>query len=184
VAQQRITLHLAGRARCRVLVADELCGSGRVPCDLSARGSTAARPGVGHDVAMPEREPRVRRAPIPNDAVLVIRGDDLEPGTARVQAEAFRRRFAGWDRWGLSAYYARSEAEIDDLAADQLERFAELVVLPIRALEQAGFEIVPTFRTPHVTIAFGGDLAGRLTDLERLGTDRRANPYHGPEPAG
>jgi hypothetical protein len=51
-------------------------------------------------------------------------------------------------------------------------------------LEQAGFEIVPTFRTPHVTIAFGGDLDGRLSDLERLGTDRRPNPYHDPEPAG
>ena len=53
-------------------------------------------------------------------------------------------------------------------------------MLPINVLGQAGFEIVPTFRTPHVTIAFGGDLGGRLTDLERLGTDRRANPYHEP----
>lgn len=88
--------------------------------------------------------------------MLVVRGDDLEPGTAHAQAEAFRRRFRGWDRWGLPAYYARSDAEIDDLAADQLERFPELVVLPIDAMRRAGFQIVATFRTPHVTIAFRG----------------------------
>jgi hypothetical protein len=133
---------------------------------------------------MSEQQPRVRNAPIPDDAVLVIRGDDLDPGTARAQAMGFRQRFPGWGRWGLSAYYARSEAEVNDLAADQLERFPELVVLSIAALEHAGFEIVPTFRTPHVTIAFGGDLDGHLTILERLGTDRRSNPYHDPEPAG
>ena len=138
--------------------------------------------GVGHYGAMPDQEPRVRRASIPDDAVLVIRGDDLGQGSGRAQAVAFRRRFPGWDRWGLSAYYARSEAEIDDLAGDQLERFPELVVLAMSALDQAGFEIVPTFRTPHVTIAFGGDLDGRLHELERLGTDRRSNPYHDPEP--
>jgi hypothetical protein len=133
---------------------------------------------------MPGAEPRVRRAPIPDDAVLVIRGDDMEPRTAHAQAASFRRRFPGWDRWGLSAYYARSEAEVDDLAADQLERFPQLVVLSMEALAQEGFAIVPTFRTPHVTIAFDGDLDGRLLDLARLGTDRRVNPYHDAEPSG
>jgi hypothetical protein len=123
-------------------------------------------------------EPRVRRAPIPDDAVLVVRGDDLGSGTAKGQAEAFRRRFPAWHRWGLSAFYARSDAEIDDLAADQLERFPVLVVLPINQLIAAGFEIVPTFRTPHVTIAFEGDLNEQLSRLGNLGTDRRTNPYH------
>ena len=58
--------------------------------------------------------PRVRRVAIPDDAVLVVRGDDLDPQTARAQAVAFRRRFPDWNRWGLSAFYARSEAEVDD----------------------------------------------------------------------
>jgi hypothetical protein len=127
-------------------------------------------------------EPRVRRAPIPDDAVVVVRGDDLDPDTAKGQAEAFRRRFPAWHRWGLSAFYARSDAEIDDLASDQLERFAVLVVLPIGRLLDAGFEVLPTFRTPHVTIAFQGDLTEWLSRLENLGTDRRPNPYHEPEP--
>ena len=127
-------------------------------------------------------EPRVRRAPVPDDAVLVVRGDDLNPETARAQAVAFRRRFSEWGRFGLSAFFARSEAEVDDLAADQLERFPVLIVIRIADLEAAGFEVVPTFRTPHVTIAFDGDLDSTLARLVALGTDQRPNPYHDREP--
>ena len=132
---------------------------------------------------MPDPEPRVRRAPIPDDAVLVVRGDDLDPDTAKAQAEAFRRRFPTWHRWVLSAFYARSDDEIDDLAADQLERFPVLIVLPVRGLVERRFQILPTFRTPHVPIAFDGDLGEWLSRLENLGTDRRPNPYHEPESA-
>ncbi len=87
-----------------------------------------------------------------------------------------------WQRWGLSAYYARSEDEINDLAEDQLERFPILVVLAIDSLIEAGFEIVPTFRTPDVTIAFDSDLDAGLAVLVELGADARPNPYHEHEP--
>ena len=127
-------------------------------------------------------EPRVRRAPIPDDAVLVVRGDDLNPDTARSQAVAFRRRFPDWGRWGLSGFHVRSEAEIDDIAADQLERFPLLVVLGMDQLRAAGFDVVPTFRTPHVTIAFADDLDSALARLAALGTNRRPNAYHDEEP--
>ena len=49
-------------------------------------------------------------------------------------------------------------------------------------LEGGGFEVVPTFRTPHVTIAFRGDLDERLRLLRSLMTEVRANPYHDLEP--
>lgn len=116
--------------------------------------------------------------------MLVVRGDDLDPATARRQAVAFRRRYPDWARWGLSAYYARSDAEVDDLAADRLERFPTLVVLRLAALEAAALEVVPRFRTPHVTIAFTGDLDARLAALVTLGRDRRSNPYHDADVAG
>jgi hypothetical protein len=119
---------------------------------------------------------------VPADSVVVVRGDDLDPDTARTQAITFRRRFPDWDRWGLSAFYARSDLEIDDLAADQLERFPKLIVLDLRALSQAHFEVVPTFRSPHVTIAFRGDLDKGLRRLAVLRTDVRTNPYHEHEP--
>jgi hypothetical protein len=90
--------------------------------------------------------------------------------------------FPDWQRWGLSAYYARSEAEIEDLAADQLERFPILVVLRLPESLGAGFEVVPTFRTPHVTIAFQGDLDSSLAVLITFGIDQRPNLHHDREP--
>ena len=87
------------------------------------------------------RIPRVRRAQLPDDAVLVVRGDNLDPVTARHQAEVFRRRFPDWGRWGLSAFYARNEAEVADLGADQLERFPLLGCYRVTDLQTAGFEI-------------------------------------------
>jgi len=124
--------------------------------------------------------PRIRWAAVPADAV-VVRGDDLDPGTSRHQAESFRRRYPDWRRWGLSAYHARNEAEIDDLAADQLERFPELAIYRTADLEVAGFEVVPTFRTPHITLAFSGELDAGLARLAAAVHDRRPNPYHDPD---
>ena len=53
------------------------------------------------------------------------------------------------------AHDAGSDAEGEYLAADQLKRFPVLIALRIAELEAAGFEVVPAFRRPHVTIAFG-----------------------------
>lgn len=129
------------------------------------------------------RGPRIRRADIPAETPMVVRGDDEDRAALRAHAMAFRSRFPHWGRYGVSAYLARDEAEIDDLAADQLERFALLGVYPIDSLRGAGFLVVPTFRTPHVTIAFAGDVdvwIGRLLDVR---SELRPNPYHEHEPS-
>lgn len=123
--------------------------------------------------------PRLRRASLPVDALLVVRGDDLDSSmTSRHQAEVFRRRYPGWGRRGLSPFYARSEAEIEDLAADRLERFPVLCCFRIADLVEAGLEVWPTFRTPHITIAFTGDLETGLALLARIPRLIRDNPYH------
>jgi hypothetical protein len=125
--------------------------------------------------------PRIRRAPLPGDAVIVVRGDGLDPATSRRQALMFRRRYPDWGRWGLSAFYARNDAEIDDLAADQLDRFPELALYRVADLEAAGFSVVATFRTPHVTIAFDGDLDAGLAVMAATVHEQRPNPYHEPD---
>ena len=56
------------------------------------------------------------------------------------------------------------------------------VVFGMEQLQAAGFEVVPAFRTPHVTIAFADDFDSELTRLAALGTDRRPNAYHDEEP--
>jgi hypothetical protein len=100
-----------------------------------------------------ERIPRVRRLPIPNDALLVVRGDDLDAEILRADARRFRRRFDAWDRFGVSALVATDEAEVLALCESRLERFPLVVVYRRPDLEVAGLEVVPTFRTPHVTLA-------------------------------
>ena len=87
-------------------------------------------------------------------------------------AEGFRRGIAGDCRRSTPD----RTPENDDPASNQPERFAVLVVLAIGRLLDAGFEVLPTFRTPHVTIAFQPDLTEWLSRLEHLGTDRDRTP--------
>lgn len=127
---------------------------------------------------MAERVPRIRRASLPSDAVIVVRADDLIVGSSLLQAVDFRRRYPDWGRWGLSGFFARSETDVDDLAADRLERFPVLRLYRPSVLEAAGVEIVPTFRTPHVTLAFDGDLDLWIDRLRAADHSERTNPYH------
>jgi hypothetical protein len=53
-------------------------------------------------------------------------------------------------------------------------------VYRVATLLEAGIEVVPTFRTPHVTLAFTGDLDDAIAPLGHAHHDRRANPYHVP----
>lgn len=77
-----------------------------------------------------------------------------------------------------SGFNVRSEDEIDDLASSQLQSFPRLALFDLADLEAAGFEVAPTFRTPHVTIVFTGDLDARLRDLTAARSEVRSNPYH------
>ena len=107
----------------------------------------------------PIERPRIRHAAVPQDAWLVGRGvDSIEPETSRRQAELFRRRFERWGRYGLSAFYARSDDEVLDLGEDRLDAFATLFVYRLADVIAAGFEVVPTYRSPHVTITFYDDV--------------------------
>ncbi len=84
---------------------------------------------------------------------------------------------------GLSALLARGDDDVDDLGAGPLVRFPLLGIYQVSVLDTAGFEVVPTFRTPHVTIGFTGDLADGLQRLRGAVHEQRPNPSHevGPE---
>ena len=123
--------------------------------------------------------PRFRRRDIPRHArVVLVRGGAGHPEVDRTQAQDFFERYPAWGRFGLSAYYAEDEAAVDDLASDLLERFEELLVYPLAGLVAVGVEVVATFRTPHVTIAFT-DLDQGLQLLDEAAHEVLPNPYHG-----
>lgn len=97
-----------------------------------------------------EAIPRIRLASIPDDQLVVVRGLG---GTDRADAIRFRRRFDEWERYGLSGFVAADLEEVDVLMATRLERFEEIATYRRLDLLDAGLEVVPTFRRPHVTIA-------------------------------
>ncbi|HQZ34287.1 MAG TPA: hypothetical protein PK020_07665 [Ilumatobacteraceae bacterium] len=125
----------------------------------------------------PMDRPRIRHAAIPQDAWLVVRGvASIEPETSRRQAELFRRRFEGWGRYGLSAFYARSDDEVLDLGEDRLDAFATLFVYRLADVIAAGFEVVPTYRSPHVTITFYDDVDAGVARLLAVSHRVVSNP--------
>ena len=125
-----------------------------------------------------ESLPRLRHRPLPAGAtVVLVRGDDTDPEADRRQAQAFLRRWPDWHRYGLSAYFAEDDDAVADLASDQLERFALLRLYRPEALIAAEIDVVPTFRSPHVTLAFA-DLEAGLRALETIEHESRPNPYH------
>lgn len=125
---------------------------------------------------MPDETPRVRRAPIPDDVLLVVRGDELDAVRLRADASRFHRRYGAWGRFGLSGFLAKNDPEILALCESRLERFSTLVIYRRSDVQAAGIEIVPTFRTPHVTLAHPNLellVAGLLTCRHRM----LRNPY-------
>jgi hypothetical protein len=130
-----------------------------------------------------ERVPRVRLTPVPDDGILVVRGDELDAALLAEDAGHFHERFSEWGRYGISAFYAASDEEVDALCGSRLVRFAEVVVFRRADLERVGIEIVPTFRTPHVTLCHAElpELVRRLLACERT---ERPNPYHVAEEGG
>jgi hypothetical protein len=125
-----------------------------------------------------DRTPRVRRAPLPDDALMVVRGDVLDGELLHADAARFSRRFPEWDRAGVSGYYARDENEVGALCQTKLVNFETVVVFARADLERSGIDVVGTFRTPHVTLA-ARDIHTLLAALIGCPHQVRDNPYHG-----
>ncbi len=121
--------------------------------------------------------PRVRLTALPEAAVLVVRGDALDPVVLRADALRFVRRYPAWGRYGVSAFAASDAAEVDVLCETRLERFATIVVFRSEELVASGIEVVPTFRAPHVTLA-AADLELLVTRLLACQHETMANQHH------
>lgn len=116
---------------------------------------------VSHDCSMSDI-PVFRAMSVPADARLVIRGDPkASTDVMRRNAERFMRKFPDSGVYGLSGFFARSEAEIAALcSATALKRFPSILVYQREALQSYGILVLATFQLPHVTLAH--------SDLEQL----------------
>ena len=122
--------------------------------------------------------PKVRtRTPLPDSGYLIVRGIEPVDADARYMAQRFKKRYPGWNVYGLSAYYAPTSDEIDALCGEQLRPWADIAVFHIDDLYKVGLRVSPTFRTPHVTITHP-DLDQLMELLRTALHTTRQNPYH------
>src|SRR5947208_1370013 len=90
-------------AACAAHAADDLA-------DVVAALGGKRPPPLGRLATMPdESAPRIRLTPIPDDVVLVVRGDELDRSVLEADAVRFHRRFTSWGRYGISAFLARDD---------------------------------------------------------------------------
>ncbi len=75
-----------------------------------------------------ERVPRIRLRTVSDAAALVVRGDELDPTLLAEDASRFYERFPDWGRFGISAFEADNDAEIDVVCQTRLVRFPTVVV--------------------------------------------------------
>lgn len=117
---------------------------------------------------------RVRREPVPDDDLFLVRGDELEAETLRRDAIRTYRRFG---EYGISVLGAMTETDIDDLAGGLLRRFEVLTVMTADALRRSGIDLRPTFRRPHYTLMLP-DLDEDIFRLLRCENECRVNDYY------
>jgi len=108
--------------------------------------------------------------------LLVVRGDELDAAILEADARRFRRRFDVWERFGVSALLAADDPEVFALCQSRLQRFPTVLVYRRQDLELSGIEVVPTFRTPHVTLA-SPDLEALVQALRTCEHREVRNPY-------
>ena len=124
-----------------------------------------------------ELSPRLRKAGLPENAVLVVRGNLLEAAVLRADASLVSERYPTWELTGVSSFYARNSQEVAVLCETKLDRFALVFTFRRADLESAGVQILATYRTPHVTLAAAS--ADALTQmLQSCPHERLQNPYH------
>lgn len=102
---------------------------------------------------------------IGSDVVLVRGGVDT-PEKLRAHAEDMARRFVwrGEPATGVSAFGAPLE-NVHEVLADKLTSYPHYRLVHVAALRHAGFEVLPTFRSPHVTILLPDVEAATLAAL-------------------
>ena len=78
---------------------------------------------------------RVRTERLADDALVIVRGGDLEIDLMRSDAVAAHARFG---EYGISVFGAADEAALDALARDRLAQFEILVLMTAGAIRRAG----------------------------------------------
>ncbi len=117
---------------------------------------------------------RLRGEDIADDALVVVRGGELDKERLVRDATLTYRRFG---EYGISVLAAPDEAALDLIAGTTLQREPVLTLMLMGALRAAGLEVRPTFRRPHFTVVLR-DLDADLDRLLTCDNEVRDNPHY------
>ena len=117
---------------------------------------------------------RVRRERLADDALVVVRGDDLSIPFLRRDAVRAYRRFG---EYAVSVLGASDGDALDALAAGVLIRFEVLTLMRVGTIRAAELEVRPTFRRPHYSIMLP-DLDAEIIRLTRCENVSWSNPHY------
>jgi len=121
--------------------------------------------------------PKLRSTPIPATGYLIVRGEETDTDQLRQSAHRFLERYPGWHLFGVSGFYAPSEAAVAAICAEKLPMWEFITVYRVEDLLASGLDIEATGRTPHVTMLHA-DLDELVERLTHSVHERRQNPYH------
>ena len=130
---------------------------------------------AGHDVPMVKQRARRGGPPLPN-AIVVVRGDLLDPHTLTESAE---RNFDVYGFYGISVFAETDDVLWTGLAATRFAAVPWLVLFTAGDLHAAGLELWDTGMVPHYDVVHPelGELVARMLDTEHRVVP---NPHHRP----
>jgi hypothetical protein len=119
----------------------------------------------------------LRDEDVPDDAVVVVRGGEMNSDHVR------RSATDAYDEFGLYAVsvFLAQDASVSELCRDlaELQRYGKVRLSTVGRLRSLGFALIPTFDRPHFDVVLP-DLTDATLDRLELGFDRPiANPGRG-----
>lgn len=112
---------------------------------------------------------------------LVIRGRQFDPGKLLADALDLRELYTWNDEpvAAVSASVTRRGQTVDELLAERrLRTRRDVVVAPVAEVIGAGFPVLATFDTPHVSIVLQEASLAEATRLRELFGDPTPNPHY------
>ena len=119
----------------------------------------------------------LRDEDVPDDAVVVVRGGEMNSDHVR------RSATDAYDEFGLYAVsvFLAQDASVAELCRDlaELQRYGKVRLSTVGRLRSLGFALIPTFDRPHFDVVLP-DLTDATLDRLELGFDQPiANPGRG-----
>jgi len=131
-----------------------------------------------------ELRPRVRPEAIADDRMIVVRGGPDNLASLARHAQRTSRAFLldGEPLWGLSVMAALDDigpASLAGILAGRMATYSSVHTPTAGGLTGVGFDLVPTFGRPHVTVRLASADPRELERLLAALGPARPNPYHG-----